>query len=154
VTISSQCWRSFHWRFHVSTMTLFCLLISFLNRELACAVDSIRQPWLSFKDDFSFYSDSVFADDFWISTGIVCLTIPCVKHESIFAIVSSLPREFFDTVDSIRQLSLIFQWRFQCLKWLCFRWRFLISRDAVFTDDSMRQRWLRFLYWFRSSTVN
>jgi len=39
-----------------------------------------------FKDDFSFYSDSVFADDLWMSTGIGCLTIPCVKHESIFAI--------------------------------------------------------------------
>ena len=120
-------------------MTLFCLLISFVNRELVCAVDSIRQPWLSFKDDFSFYSDSVFADDFWISTGIVCLTIPCVKHESIFAIVSSLPREFFDTVDSIRQLSLIFQWWFQGLQWLCFSWWFLVSSDAFFTNDFIRQ---------------
>jgi predicted membrane protein len=86
VTISSQCWRSFHCRFHRSTMTLFRLLISFVNRELVCAVDSIRQPWLSFKDDFSFYSVSVFAADFRISTGMVCLTIPCVKHEYIFAI--------------------------------------------------------------------
>jgi hypothetical protein len=67
-------------------MALFCLLISFLNRELACAVDSIRQPSLSFKDDFSFYSDSAFAADFWISTSIMYLTIPFVKHESIFAI--------------------------------------------------------------------
>jgi len=81
-----RCWRSFHWRFHGSTMTLFCLLISFVNRELGCAVYSIRQPWISFKDDFSFYSDSVFATDFRITNGILCLTIPCVKHEYIFAI--------------------------------------------------------------------
>jgi len=74
------------WRFHGSTVTLFSLLISFVNRELACTVDSILQPWLSFKYDFSFYSDSVIGEDFWISTSIVCLTIPCVKHESIFAI--------------------------------------------------------------------
>jgi len=84
--ISGHEWRRFHSRFHASTMTLFCLLISFVNRELICTVDSIHQRWLSFKDDFSFYSDSVFAVDFWISAGIVCLTIPCVKHESIFAI--------------------------------------------------------------------
>jgi hypothetical protein len=75
----------FWWRFHASPMTMFSLLISFVNRELACVVDSVRQPWLSFKHDFSFYSDSIFADDFWISTGIEGLTIPCVKQEFIFA---------------------------------------------------------------------
>jgi hypothetical protein len=90
-------WLCFRWRFLVSSDAvssddamrqrwLFYLLISFVNRELACVVDFVRQPWLSFKHDFSFYSDSVFADNFWISTGIVCLTIPCAKHESIFAI--------------------------------------------------------------------
>jgi hypothetical protein len=60
--------------------------IDFINRELVFAVDSIRRRDSIFKDDFSFYSDSGFADDLWITTGIVCLTIPCVKHESIFAI--------------------------------------------------------------------
>jgi hypothetical protein len=30
-------------------MTLFSLLISFVNRELVFAVDSIRQPWLNFQ---------------------------------------------------------------------------------------------------------
>jgi len=135
-------WLCFRWRFLVSSDVvisddsmrqrwLFSLLISFVNRELACVVDSVRQPWLSFKHDFSFYSDSVFADYFWISTGIVCLTIPCVKQESIFAIGFTRRREFFDGVDFIRQLPLIFQWRFQGLQWLCFRWRFLVSVDAV-----------------------
>jgi len=90
-------WLCFRWRFLVSSDVvisddsmrqrwLFFLLISFVNHELACVVDSVRQPWLSFKHDFSFYSDSVFTDYFWISTGVVCLTIPCVNQESIFAI--------------------------------------------------------------------
>jgi hypothetical protein len=61
-------------------------MISLVNRELVFAVDSSVSFDSIFKDDFSFYSDSVFADDLWISTGIGCLTIPCVKHESIFAI--------------------------------------------------------------------
>ena len=39
-----------------------------------------------FIDDFEFYSDSVFADDLWISLDIAFLTIPCVSHDSIFAI--------------------------------------------------------------------
>ena len=56
-------------------MTLFSLLISFVNRELVRAVDSIRQPWLNFQRWFLVL--------LWL---IVCLTIPCVKHESIFAI--------------------------------------------------------------------
>jgi hypothetical protein len=123
-------------------MTMFSLLISFVNRELACAVDSIRQPWLSFKDDFSFYSDSVFADDFWTSTGIVCLMIPCVKHESIFAIGLCVARLFFDAVDTIRQLPLIFQLWFQGVQGLCFSLRFQVSSDSIFTHNFMRQRWL------------
>ena len=48
LTISGRLRRSFHWRFHASLMTLFSQLISFVNRELVCAVDSIRQPWLNF----------------------------------------------------------------------------------------------------------
>jgi hypothetical protein len=65
-------------------MTLFSLFIYSINRELVFTVDCNRHPWLNFQRWFSFYSDSVFGDDLCISTGIVCLTIPCVKHESIF----------------------------------------------------------------------
>jgi hypothetical protein len=62
-------------------------MISFVNRELVFVVHSLSVSHDSiFKDDFSFYSDAVFSDDLWISTGIVCLTIPCLKDESIFAI--------------------------------------------------------------------
>jgi len=39
-----------------------------------------------FSDDFKFYSESVFADYLWISSDIAFLTIPCVGHDSIFAI--------------------------------------------------------------------
>jgi hypothetical protein len=59
--------------------------------------------------------------------------------------VLCVARDFLDTADSISQPSLILQWRFQGLHWLCFRWRFLVVSDAVFTDDSMHQRWLCFL---------
>jgi hypothetical protein len=68
--------------------------------------------------------------------------------------VLCVARDFLDTADSISQLSLILQWRFQGHQSLFFRWRFLVGWDAVFTDDSTRQRWLCFLYWFHSSTVN
>jgi hypothetical protein len=134
-------------------MTLFSLLILFVNRELACAVDSIRQPWLSFKDDFSFYSDKVFADNFWTSTGIVCLMIPCAKDESIFAIGLRVARLFFDAVDTIRQLPLIFQLRFQGVQGLCFSWRFLVSSDSIFTHNFMRQPWISMHCRFHPSGV-
>jgi hypothetical protein len=37
-----------------------------------------------FIDSFKVYSDSVFADDLWISRDIAFLTIPWVCHDSIF----------------------------------------------------------------------
>ena len=135
-------------------MTLFSLLISFVNRELACVVDSVRQPWLSFKHDFSFYSDSVFTDYFWISTGLVCLTIPCVNMNLFLQSVSRVGREFFDAVDSIRQLPLILQWWFQGLKWLCFPDDFWIStgiacltipcvkQESIFAIGFTRRSWI------------
>jgi hypothetical protein len=49
-----------------------------------------------FSDDFKFYSESVFADDLWISHHIAFLTIPFVRHDFIFA------------MDSIRELALSF----------------------------------------------
>jgi hypothetical protein len=60
------------------------------------------------------------------------LSVLCVAHK------------FVNAVDSISQLSLIFQWWFQGLQWLCFRWRFVVGSDADFTGDSRRQRWLCF----------
>jgi hypothetical protein len=87
LTISGRLGRSFHWRFHASTMTMFSLLISFVNRELVFAIDSIRQPWLNFQIWFLVLQWLSFRRWFlvllWL---IVCLTIPCIKHESTFAI--------------------------------------------------------------------
>jgi hypothetical protein len=41
---------------------------------------------LVFNDDLTVYSDSVFTDDLWICTDIAFFIIPCVSHDSIFAI--------------------------------------------------------------------
>jgi hypothetical protein len=41
---------------------------------------------LIFIDDYKVYSDTVFTDDLWINNDIAFLTIPCVSHDSIFAI--------------------------------------------------------------------
>jgi len=71
LTISGRLGRSLQWRFHASTMTLFSLMISFVNRELVFAVHSIRQPWLNFRRLFlvlqwlSFHSR--FMDQHWHS---------------------------------------------------------------------------------------
>ena len=67
-------------------MTLFLLLNSCVDREFIYSIDSIRSCHLIFIDDFKVHSDSVFADDLWISRDIEFLPIPCVSHDSIFAI--------------------------------------------------------------------
>jgi hypothetical protein len=72
----------------------------------------------------------------------VLLTIPFVTHDYILGI------------DVMRRLGIHWRCRF-CLsavtqfsvqflglESLSFRWRFLVSNDAVFTNDSMRQQWL------------
>jgi len=117
-----------------SVVTQFSLLISFVNRELVCVVDSIHQPWLNFQRWFLVL--------LWL---IVCWRFHASNMNLFLLSVLYVAREYVDAVDSISQLSLIFHWRFQGLLWLCFRWRFLVGSNAVFTDDSMRQRWLCFL---------
>jgi hypothetical protein len=39
-----------------------------------------------FIDDFKVYCFSILADDIWISRDLAFLTIPCINHDSIFAI--------------------------------------------------------------------
>jgi hypothetical protein len=115
-------------------MTLFSLLISFVNRELVCAVNSIRQPWLNFQRWFLVL--------LWL---IVCLTNPCVKFKSIFAI-GFMRRSWIRWRCRLHMsASLILQWRFQGQQSLCFCWRFLVDSDVVCNDDSMRLRWFCFL---------
>jgi hypothetical protein len=122
-----------------------------------------------FKDYISFYSDSVFADDLWISIGIVCLTIPCLKHESIFSIgfmrlswflrrcrlhksavthtsvaISRSPVTFFSLTISGR-LGRSFHWQFHA--WTMTLFSLLISfliRELVCALDSIRPPWLNF----------
>jgi len=68
-------------------------------------------------------------------------------------------------VDSTRHLSLWFQLWFQGLQRLCFRWRFMVRRDAVslailcvnddsvFSIDFMRQSWISVRCWFYQSAA-
>jgi len=67
-------------------MTLFLLLNSCVDHEFIYSIDSIRSCHSIFIDDFKVHSDSVFVDDLWISRDIEFLPIPCVSHDSIFAI--------------------------------------------------------------------
>jgi len=39
-----------------------------------------------FIDDYKVYSESVVVDDLWISSDISFFRIPCIGHDSIFAI--------------------------------------------------------------------
>ena len=99
-----------HWR--LQGLQWLCFRWWFIDEQWHCVFDnSLRRPWLYFCywfdasvvnsvmlsipyvschsvfiDDFKVYSDSVFADDLWISRHISLLTIPCVSHESICAI--------------------------------------------------------------------
>ena len=95
-----------------------------------------------FSDDLKGHSDSVFADDFWISRDMASLTISCVNNDSIFAI------------NSIHQLVLSFQWWFQGLQWFSFRWWFMDHPSHSIFYHSMRQPWLYFCYWFNESVMN
>jgi hypothetical protein len=63
-------------------------------------------------------------------------------------------REFISAVKSIRQLSLSIKWRFNSLKRLSFRWRFMDMHWHNIFDNSMRQPWLYFCYRFDESVVN
>jgi len=61
-------------------------LIGCVVCEFSDVVDSIRLLSLSIHWQFKFYRDFVFTNDLWISNDIAFLTIPCVSHDSIFAI--------------------------------------------------------------------
>jgi hypothetical protein len=107
-----------------------------------------------FISDFEVYSDSVFADNLWISRDIAFWKL----HESALTLflllIGCVVREFIDGVDYIRRLALNIHWQFQGPQWLCFR-RWFVDRSwhSVF-DNSMRQPWLYFCYRFDASVVN
>jgi hypothetical protein len=142
------------WRFHASNMNLFLLLFQ------ASLVNSLTlsTPYVSchsyFSGDFKVYSDSVLADNFWSVVMHFSLTIPCINDDSVFSI------------DFIRQPWISMRCRFHSspvtqfqrwflvLHWLSFCWRFLDKYWHSVFDDSMRQTWIYFCYWFHASLVN
>jgi hypothetical protein len=81
-----QQWHGVFWEFHASSMTLFLLSIWCVHCEFIDAIDSIVYCHLVFSDDFNVYRYSDFADDLWISSDMAFFSIPCVSHDSIFAI--------------------------------------------------------------------
>ena len=54
-------------------------------------------------------------------------------------------REFINSIDSIRHLSLSIQWWFRGLQRLCFFWWFMVQHRHRVFDNSVRQPWLYFL---------
>jgi hypothetical protein len=141
--VKSMCrpWLLFCYRFHAWAVNYLTLSIPYVSYDS------------DFSDDFKVYSNSVFTDDLWITSDIPFLTIPCVSHDSIFAIdlirrsgIHSRCR--FHTSAVTQFLVKISRSRVGC------RWRFLVSTDGVFTGDCMRHGWLCFLYWFHASIMN
>jgi len=63
-----------------------------------------------FVDDFKFNKDSIFDDDLWITSDIAFFTIPCVNHDSSFAIDlirrSSIPLQCRFHTSAVTQFSL------------------------------------------------
>jgi hypothetical protein len=64
-----------------------------------------------FVDDFKFNKDSIFDDDLWITSDIAFFTIPCVNHDSSFAIDlirrSSIPLQCRFHTSAVTQFSLM-----------------------------------------------
>jgi hypothetical protein len=106
---------SIHWPFQ--GLQLLCVGRRFMDQPWHSVFDNyMRRPWLYFCfpfdvsvvnsltlsipccnchsvfiDDFKVYGYSLLAGDLWISRDIAFLTIPCVGHDSIFAIYLMLP---------------------------------------------------------------
>ena len=192
-------WLYFRYRFDASVVNSLTLSIPYVTCHSV------------FINDFKVYNDSVFAEDLWISHDIPFLTLPCVSHDSIFAIdlmrrswiqwrcgfhlsvvtqflgmiswssksqlslmiygsvvtyrfrqfyasamtvfllsIWCIGREFFDAVDSTRQLSLSFRSWFQIIRWLCLCWWFMVQPWHSVFDNSIRRLWLHFFYRFHT----
>jgi len=126
-----QTWIDFCYRFYASLVYSLTLSTPYVRCHSY------------FSGHFKVTSHSVFADDFRSVATQFSLTIPCVNDDSVFSI------------DFIRQ------------PWISMRCRFhqsavtqfskMISRSIVthsVFDDSMRQTWIYFCYWFYASFVN
>jgi len=146
-----------------SVVTQFSLAIPCVNDDSVFSIDFMRQSWISIR--CRFHQSAVTQFSKMISRSTVTqfsLTISgSALAECVWQFHALAMNVFFlsiwcvgRAVDSIPQLSLRFQLWFQSLQRLWFCWRFLVNTDAVFTDDSKRQRWLCFLYWFHLWIMN
>jgi hypothetical protein len=147
--------RSLHWRFHASTMTLFSLMNSFVNRELVFVVHSICQPWLNFQRLFlvlqwlSFcwrfmdqHWHSVFDDSMsqtWIFffyrfyaslVNSLTLSTPYVRGHSYFSGDFKVTSHFF-FADYFWSVGTQFALTIPC-----------VNDDSVFSNDFIRQPWI------------
>jgi len=107
-----------------------------------------------FIEDFKVYSYSILAGDLWIGRDIAFLTIPCVGHDSIFAI------------DLMRRSWIHSRWWFYAVA--VTQYSLTISRSTLLSYgrrymdqawqsvfyNSMRQPQLYFCYRFDASVVN
>jgi hypothetical protein len=107
-----------------------------------------------FIKDFKVYSYSILAGDLWIALDIAFLTIPCVDHDSIFAI------------DLMRRSWILSRCRFHAVA--VTQYSLTISRSTLLSYcrrymdqpwqsvfyNSMRRPWLYFCYQFDASVVN
>jgi len=133
---------SFHWLFQCLQRLSFPW--RFRNQLWHSIFDnSMRQPWLYFCyrfdasvvnsltlyvgfhsvfiDDFKIYNDPVFAANLWINRDIVFLTIPCVSHDSSFAI------------DLIRRSSIQLRCRFHTSAVTQFSFTISMSTETQFS---------------------
>jgi hypothetical protein len=148
------------------TMNLFLLLNACVGREFIYSIDSIRSCHSIFIDDFKVYSESVFADDLWISRDIAFLPIPCVSHDSSFAI-DLIRRSWIHWLCRI-QTSPVTQYamtisRSTPTKFLltiygsvvtsCFFTIPYVSHDTIFTINLLRRSWIHWLCGFHTSAV-
>jgi len=149
-----QPWLYFCYQFDASIMNSFTLLIPYVDCHSV------------FIEFFNVYSDSVFADDLWISRDIVFLTIPSVSHDSIFAI-DLMRRSWihwccrFHT-SAVTQYSLMISRSTMTLFSLtiygsgvtyCFFTIPCVSHDYIFAIDLMRLSWIHWRCRFHTSIV-
>jgi len=107
-----------------------------------------------FIDNFKFYRDFVFADNLRVSTDIPFLTIPCISHDSFFAI--DLMRQSWIHCRCWLHMSVVTQYSLtiSSSQGLYFRWRFMDQQWHSVFDNSMPQPWLTFCCRIDASVMN
>jgi len=118
-----------------------------------------------FSDGFKAYSDPLFADDLWISRQIAFLTIPCISHESIFAVdwmrLSWIHWRCRLHTSAVTQYSLMISrctvTVFADYLWIIHHTAFLtipcVSHESIFAIDSMHRSWIHWRCWLHTSAL-